>query len=91
MRYAIFFLPLLTGPSFAAEPVYTWHTRVDDPDRVYLYRDGKQVGGWCYQAKQYRSLDGDTWGPPVGAAPAPPPRSSVAPMMSWQSSPGGEG
>jgi len=73
MRYAIFLLLLLAGPAFSAEPVYSWHYRADDPDRVYLYRDGKQIGGWCYQAKHYRSLDGDTWGRPTSAAPVPPP------------------
>lgn len=73
MKYAVFTLLILTGPGFAAEPVYTWHTKSDDPDRVYLYRDGKQIGGWCYQARHYRPLDGDTWGPPTRQAPVSPP------------------
>ena len=76
MKYAIFLLLMLSGPAFAAEPVYTWRTRADEPDRIYLYRDGKQIGGWDYQAKHYRSLDGDTWGPPKSAAPVTPPRAT---------------
>jgi WD40 repeat protein len=73
MRYAIYLLLLLASPVFSGEPVYTWRSRDYDPDRIYLYRDGKQIGGWCYRAKYYRPLDGDTWGPPTNASPVQPP------------------
>ncbi len=73
MRHAIYVLLLLAGPVFSAEPVYTWRSRADDPDRVYLYRAGKQIGGWCYRAKHYRPFDGETWGPPSDAPPVPLP------------------
>jgi len=74
MRYTIFVLLLLTSVGFSAEPVYTWRYRADDPDRAYLYRDGVQIGGWCYREKHYRPFDGKTWGEPTDAAPAPPPK-----------------
>jgi hypothetical protein len=72
MRYSIFLL-LLAIPAIAGESTYTWHTRADDPNRVYLYRDGTQVGGWCYKTKKYRTYDGKDWGPPKSTAPAPLP------------------
>jgi hypothetical protein len=71
-------LLLLASSAAAAEPAYTWRTNDADPDRVYLYRDGQQVGGWCYTAKQYRPLNGDDWGSPMSKAPVQPPaRSNV--------------
>jgi hypothetical protein len=73
MRYAIFLLLLPAFPAFAAEPVYTWQSRADDPDRVYLYRDSKQIGGWCYREQHYRSFDGEAWGPAIATSPVQPP------------------
>jgi hypothetical protein len=73
MRYAIYLLLLLAAPAFAADPVYSWRSRADDPDRIYLYRDGKQIGGWCYREKQYRPYDGEAWGPATTASPVKPP------------------
>lgn len=73
MRCSILLLLLLTAPSIAGEPVYSWRTRTDDPDRVYLYRDGKQIGGWCYRGKYYRPFDGENWGTPIKISPVPPP------------------
>jgi hypothetical protein len=73
MRYAIYLLLLLASPVFSAEPVYTWQYRADDPDRVYLYRDGKQIGGWCYREKHYRPFDGATWGQASATSPVQPP------------------
>jgi hypothetical protein len=88
MRHSIFLLLLLASPAFSAEPVYTWQTRADDPDRVYLYRDGTQIGGWCYRAGHYRPFDGETWGQPTATSPVQPPTwSSAAPMVSWQNLP----
>ena len=76
MRYAIGIL-LLASPVVAGEPVYSWQTRVDDPDRVYLYMDGKQIGGWDYREKYYRSFDGTNWGTPTDKAPVSPPATRV--------------
>jgi hypothetical protein len=76
MRYVVFTL-LLASPAFAGEPVYSWRARADDPERVYLYLDGKQIGGWCYLSKHYRSFDGENWGAPTGTAPMLPPERRV--------------
>lgn len=77
MRSVIVLL-LMALAAGAGEPAYTWRTNADDPDRVYLYRDGQQIGGWCYTAKQYRPLNGNKWGTPMSKAPVQPPaRSSV--------------
>jgi hypothetical protein len=75
MRYAIVIL-LLASPAVAGDPAYSWRTRADDPDRVYLYLDGNQIGGWDYKAKQYRSYDGKDWGPPTAMSPVTPPMKS---------------
>ncbi len=72
MRYVIGIL-LLASPAFSGEPVYSWQTTADDPGRVYLYLDGKQIGGWCYADKYYRPFDGKDWGPPTNTAPVRPP------------------
>lgn len=69
----LFVLFLLASSAFAGEPVYSWRTNDTDPDRVYLYRDGQQIGGWCYKAKQYRPLNGEEWGTPISKAPVQPP------------------
>ncbi len=76
MRYVISIL-LLASPAIAGEPAYTWRTRPDDPERTYLYLDGKQVGGWSYQDKHYRTFDGKDWGPPTSMAPVKPPANRV--------------
>lgn len=49
---------------------YEWRNRYDDPERVYLYYRGRQVGGFCYTQRVYRPYDvfHDVWGPPM-----PPP------------------
>ena len=84
MRYVVGIL-FLASPAIAVEPVYTWRTSAGDPDRVYLYQDGKQIGGWCYQGKHYRTFDGKEWGPPTNTAPMKPPANRVvvtpAPMQ----------
>ena len=76
MRYVVAML-LLATPAFSAEPVHSWRSRADDPDRVYLYLDGKQIGGWDYRAKHYRPFDGQNWGPQTDAAPVRPPERRV--------------
>lgn len=87
MRYAIYLLLLLSGPAFSGEPDYTWRSTANDPDRIYLYRDGKQIGGWCYRAKHYRPLDGETWGPPSEASPVQPPERRWAAVTISRQSP----
>jgi len=72
MRYMVVIL-LLASPAFSGEPGYSWRARADDAERVYLYLDGKQIGGWCYVAKHYRPFDGKNWGPPTDTAPMRPP------------------
>src|SRR5262245_45678936 len=85
MRYTGCFLLLLAYPAFAAEPIYSWHYRADDPDRTYLYRDGTQIGGWCYRTMQYRPFDGQYWGDASNAAPVQPPaRMTPAQSVAWQ-------
>jgi hypothetical protein len=76
MRYVVVML-LLASPAFCGEPVYSWRVRGDDPDRAYLYQDGKQIGGWDYRAKHYRTFDGQNWGAPTGTAPVRPPDQRV--------------
>jgi hypothetical protein len=76
MRYVIGIL-LLASPAVAGQPVYSWQSRGDDPDRVYLYLDGKQIGGWDYRLKHYRSFDGANWGTPTDKPPATPPSKLV--------------
>jgi len=76
MRYLIAVL-LLPSAALPGESAYSWRTRADDPDRVYLYRDDKQIGGWCYTARHYRPFDGTNWGPPADAAPVRPPEQRV--------------
>ncbi len=89
MRHSIYLLLLLACPAFSAEPVYTWQYRSDDPDRAYLYRNGKQIGGWCYRTQQYRPFDGENWGQPTAASPALPPQRFSTPKIAWQSQPSG--
>ena len=89
MRYVIGIL-LLASPVVAAEPAYSWRTIAGDPDRVYLYLDGKQVGGWDYREKYYRSYDGTNWGTPTDKPPVTPPANRVVvtppqPLMLLQS------
>lgn len=76
MRYVVVIL-LLASPAFSGEPGYSWRVRADDAERVYLYLDGKQIGGWCYVARHYRPFDGKNWGPPIDTAPVRPPEQRV--------------
>jgi hypothetical protein len=72
MRYMIGIL-LLATPVAASEPAYSWRPSAGDPGRVYLYLDGKQVGGWDYREKYYRPYDGANWGTPTDKPPVTPP------------------
>src|SRR5262249_47032276 len=86
MRSAICVLLLLASPALADNSVYSWRTRDDDPDRVYLYQDGRQSGGWSCSGKYSRPSDGETWGAKSNRSPVPPPeRTSVNVTMPRQS------
>jgi hypothetical protein len=76
MRYVVVIL-LLASAAVSAEAVYSWRYRADDPERAYLYLDGKQIGGWDYRTGQYRPFDGTNWGPPTDTAPVRPPEQRV--------------
>jgi hypothetical protein len=76
MGYMIGIL-LFASPAMAGEPVYSWQTLANDPDRIYLYMDGKQIGGWDYREKHYRSFDGTNWGAPTDKSPVTPPAKQV--------------
>lgn len=70
-------LILLATSALAGEPDYSWRTHATDPDRIYLYREGTQVGGWCYREKHYRPYDGANWGTPTATPPVKPPANRV--------------
>ena len=86
MRYVLGIL-LLASPAIAGEPAYSWRTRADDPDRVYLYQDGNQIGGWDYRAKHYRTFDGKNWGAPTNSSPVQPPEKRVVVNLHLQLEP----
>ncbi len=51
MRYVVGIL-LLASPALSSEPTYSWQSRADDSDQIYLYLDGNQIGGWCYSRRK---------------------------------------
>jgi hypothetical protein len=53
---------------------YEWRTRADDPGHRYLFRDGRQIGGWDSKGRYYRPYDAvaDSWGDVTHAPFAPP-------------------
>lgn len=77
MRVTILALLIATSPAAAADPAYSWKTLPGDADRIYLYENGRQVGGWCYRTQKYRTYDGTTWGEPTDRAPTKPPANRV--------------
>lgn len=52
---------------------YSWHQRADEPHRWYLYRGGRQVGGYDAQTHTYRTLLDYTQGVWSSSAPCPAP------------------
>ena len=52
-----------------------WRELPGDEGRIYLYRNGRQVGGWDYGTGQWRDYDGvrDAWSAPRAQPPAEPP------------------
>src|SRR5262245_54573389 len=44
----------------------TWQTRPDEPNRAYLFVNGRQLGGYDAERDEWRSFDPDAgiWGPP---------------------------
>jgi hypothetical protein len=55
---------------------HEWRTHASDPDRVYLYRNGRQVGGYDYPGDYYRPYDAATgaWGARQRPPLSPPAR-----------------
>lgn len=56
---------------------YDWRELGGDPGRIYLFRNGRQIGGWDYDAGQWRDYDAarGVWSPPIAKPPLePPPR-----------------
>jgi len=84
---ALLGMMLLAAPAVAGEPAYSWRSSPNDTDRAYLYLDGKQVGGWCYHGKHYRTFDGTTWGAPTNTAPTRPPAQRPTIVMTQPSNP----
>lgn len=58
------------------EDGYEWRKRADDPERLYLFRRGVQIGGYDLLSGQYRLYNSanNTWGAIVTAPIATPPR-----------------
>jgi len=57
-----------------AGPVLDWRPLEGDPDRMYLYSNGVQIGGYCNREKYYRPFNASTraWGEPTACPVAPP-------------------
>jgi hypothetical protein len=72
------------GPVGPTNPVpdsfahHEWRTIPSDANRIYLFKDGRQIGGYDYAEDYYREYDSvtDTWGPP-GKPPVEPPALTV--------------
>jgi|GEM_PF-5958175 len=77
MRFTILAVLFFASPVVAADLAYSWKTLPGDVDRIYLYENGRQVGGWCYRTQKYRTFDGTTWGEPTDRAPTKPPANRV--------------
>lgn len=60
---------------------YKWVKNPRVPGEVYLYRDGRQVGGYSYHTGFYLPLVNGEWGPPA-KAPIPPPLEGLTPEKS---------
>ena len=74
-------LSIVLAMSLAFPPgddAYRWVPSNADPGRLYLYRDGVQVGGYDLAEHYYRPFDGKVWGERT-APPLPPPCFGVAP------------
>jgi len=58
-----------------AATAYEWRQLTGDQDRDYLYRDGVQIGGWCYRECHWRDYDAASgkWGEPTDDPPIPVP------------------
>jgi hypothetical protein len=57
-----------------AGPVLEWRELAGDPDRMYLYSNGIQIGGYCNREKHYRPFNAATraWGEPTACPVVPP-------------------
>jgi len=71
------FLPGTVAPAASAQSpaIYQWMPSPDPDDagRVYLYRNGTQIGGWDYDQKHYRAYSNGVWGDVSVSAPITPP------------------
>ena len=52
-----------------------WREIPGDEGRIYLFRNGCQIGGWDYHAQHWRDYDAarDVWSPPAATPPVAPP------------------
>jgi hypothetical protein len=65
------------GPGGCA--VDEWRELEGDPGRVYLFRNGQQVGGWDYERGVWRNYDAraNRWSEPTSSPPLAPPARKV--------------
>lgn len=78
MRYILALL--LTATTVHAQ--YNWRTRDDDPNRIYLYNDDRQIGGWDYNLGIWRDYNGE-WGPEKKVPFQSPPERVQAPAVNF--------
>lgn len=55
-----------------AQPSYRWKYRDDTPDEAYLFRGGKQVGGYSFATGFYRPYNGKRYLSPAKCPVRPP-------------------
>jgi hypothetical protein len=58
-------------PPPAAGPAYQWVAYAADPDHVYLFLNGAEVGGYSHLSHVYRAYNG-AWSEPTAAPVALP-------------------
>jgi hypothetical protein len=65
-----------TAESWIA-PLLTWSMAPSNPTQAFLARDGRDLGGYDFEAKIWRDYSGGKWGPAVPSAPPPWPREQL--------------
>ncbi len=58
LAFALF---VSTNVLAAESAAWQWKKWLDDPDRLYLYKDGVQVGAYCYKTEAYMNFKDGTW------------------------------